>query len=99
MLKIRWDALNGISLPEGTVERWARLAVEDFLKNGDMEISVGSTVLINAFRILIKKGQLRPDQVQFIVEDEVLPVDENGRFHRWPMGFADIINRQLLELL
>ena len=99
MLIITYDSINGKVVSDGFIKSWADDVVEAYKKVISMNITVGSSVMIDATRILIMKGKLDYKEVIYRFKGLDLKVDKNGRLPVWPEGFCDIYDNILEELL
>jgi predicted ATPase len=94
---------NGLCLPDGQVSSW----VNSFLRtcSEDCVLVIGSVILLNEFRIRVRRGEIPHNNLVLChtnYEGEVLNklyVNKYGHLDMWPNGFADIIEKQLMELI
>lgn len=99
MLTITYDPTNGKVVSDGLIKDWADKVVEDYKKLIDMNITVGSGVMIDATRVLIMKGKLNYKEMVYRFRGLDLGVDKNGRLPVWPEGFCSVYDDILEELL
>jgi hypothetical protein len=59
---------------------------------------VSNSLVIDHFRLAIKKQQIKHTDISFLFNDEILPPTEEGRLNRWPQGFCDYQARVLAGL-
>jgi len=57
-------------------------------------VNVSTAMVVDAIRLEVKKGNLKPEEVQFfngeIGDDiEAIRVDKYGNLDEWPKGFCD----------
>jgi hypothetical protein len=98
MLTIHWDPMDGESPPEGRVRERARQILK-VSQEGDAEVRIGNTLLINEFRLFLKNEELGVKDVVFMYGQRQLQHYQNGRFSDWPSGFCDLMDEQLEQLL
>jgi hypothetical protein len=97
MIRIRYDALDGVAVRDGDVNQFV-----DDINWGleqNIEISVSTENVINEVRARIKEGMIPYINVVFLFDQKILLVDKNGRLDWWPNGFCDTIEKQLMRLL
>lgn len=64
----------------------------------NMVVSVGTGLVIDAVRVLIKTRKIASEHVQFKYKDTIINVDEYGRCYPWPEGFNDTMEQLLMQL-
>lgn len=100
MITVHYNSNGGFSFPDGKCESWVNKQIEnDLLSAGDTYVSVGTSLLIDCFRVAICEGKLDPKNIQFMFRGDVLVHDDDGRINDWPHGFADVGDRILERLL
>ena len=83
MKKVIYDPINGVPIPDGECWRMALGLPE--------ECCVSTTNVINAVNCAVNEGELKPKDVCFEFEGEILEYDEETvLLSRWPKGFDDI---------
>ena len=94
-IEIRYDPDNGLVFPDNKVESF----VNNFnILGRDIYVCVGSALIIDYFRLAVKKGKISCNDIVFLFNDEVLPINKDGRLPRWPIGFCDHLMDVLSEL-
>lgn len=88
-----WD--DNVSLPDSKVNEWAKSVV----KNGVELVKVGTATMVNALRLEVFRGNLKPVDLEFHFRGHVIKSDKDGRLDNWPDGFGDVWDKQLEELL
>jgi hypothetical protein len=100
MITVDYKSDGGFSFPDGKCESWVNKQIKnDSLGTGDTYVSVGTSLLIDCFRVAIFEGRLHPKNIQFIFKGDVLFHDNEGRIADWPNGFADVGDHILERLL
>lgn len=98
MLTIHYDPLHGHVVPDNLAISHASGVVVAYQQGKLTDYTVGSDVLIQAFRLLVTKNEIEHTNIVFAFDDEVLTVDKGGRLDRWPNGFCDQIMNILAQL-
>jgi len=99
-LTVEYDSEDGYLFPDGWAEAWVTKTVMNFLRGRkDQHLKVSSELLIDYFRLKLAKGIIRPDQIQFKFNDEILKTNKYGTLERWPKGFCDQAMNICEELL
>lgn len=93
-LKIIYDPDKGIGYPDGHCKNAAHSM--SILRG---EHTIGSQLLFDHIRLLVKKGVLPVDELEVWFGDIKICVDKNGRIAHWPKGFCDYFANTLNELL
>jgi hypothetical protein len=99
MLTIIYDPTSGKVVPDDFIQGWADDVVKVYKEVTDMHITVGSSVMIDATRVLIRKGKLDYKETIYQFKGLELGVDKNGRLPVWPGGFCDVYDDILEELV
>ena len=73
--------------------------LEDRGKIHDNSYVVANFIVIDAFRVLIKRKVIDPSEIQFGYEDKKFFADKDGRIADWPNGFGDEQSNLLMELM
>ena len=61
--------------------------------------TASNAVLIDAYRVLVYRGDIPCDEIQFLYDGKYIRIDSNARFERLPEGFRDVQSKFLEELL
>lgn len=96
MLKVEYDANNGISIPDGKVVK----TVHDWIAVGhDLAVSTSSMLVIEALRLAIKNKTIAVNAIEISFEGKVLKHNSLGQIETWPVGFCDLHDRLLEKLI
>ena len=98
MIFAHWDPEHGIALPDNAVDAWAQSLLTLHQESGEVVVEIGSETLVDALRLLVCRGQVKPEDLAFICNGEILTVNEGGRLPVWPKGFCDKTISQVVEL-
>lgn len=63
------------------------------------EIRISQAMILDAFRVLIKRGFVDHKNVKVKFERRIITVHENGRLADWPVGLCDFTENYLMELI
>lgn len=63
------------------------------------EIKFSQAMILDAFRVLIKRGVVDHSLVTFKFQGQLMRSDSDARFNHWPRGFCDLTEDYLLEIL
>jgi hypothetical protein len=99
MLTITYDSINGKVISDGLIKDWADTVVRAYKEVVNMNIAVGSSVMIDATRVLVIKGKLDYKETVYRFKGLDLKVNKHGRLPVWPEGFCDVYDNILEELL
>jgi len=99
MLKIEYDPRNGKVVPDAFVKSWADDVVKAYEEVLSMHVTVGSSLMIDATRVLIMKGKIDCKEIVYQFENLDLEVGKDGRLPIWPEGFCDVYDNILEELI
>lgn len=91
VMRIGYDSHNGLVFPEAVVEENLRKIIA-----AGRFFSVGSTLEVTYIRLMVKRGEL--SNVRFVVNDQEIMVDVDGNLKSSPPGFADTLDKWLMEL-
>lgn len=65
----------------------------------DIYIETGQELMIEAFRVLVKRGVISHENICFLFKDKMILIDKNGRCDNCPVGFCDTRDKFTEELL
>lgn len=100
MLTIKYDAVNGVAVPDGQAEQYAREVVT--LHNSsprDETVTVSNGLVVDAFRLMVSRKVIHHTEIQFMYNDQVIAVDERGHLKLWPAGFCDYFRSFVVEIM
>ena len=72
---------------------------KNVIPNEDITVDVGQQTIITEFRIAVKQNLIDANHIKFKFEDQLITIHDNGRLEDWPIGFCDILDKQLDILL
>jgi hypothetical protein len=104
MLVIRYDSVYGHTVPDGLVEEYVNGACAVQTSQEDIILTIGSSVLLDAFRLSVKEGRLFHTNVSFEFQHSqqiTLTIQHNtrGDLQEWPKGFCDTYDKILERLV
>ena len=101
VFRIKYDPINGFVTPDANIEECIKNYITTFEVSSEYTytISVGSELLIDAFRVAIREDKVSHEVVEFEFEDQILKPDSNARLDHWPRGFGDIHSNFFRRLL
>ena len=102
-LVVRWS-LDAIAVLDPAVVEHVNWLIESFLaaKTAGLpfpEVLCAQETIVNELRLRIRRGELPPDSVVFIFEDQELHPNYAGRLPTFPHGFCDLMSNQLAGLI
>lgn len=103
MIIVEYNPTSDYVVPDAEVEKYVD-DVLNYYKNTNptvfgLKITVGSEIIIQAFRVAIKEGRISHNDIVFEYNGERLPPDSYGRLCKWPKGFCSISLEFLSRLL
>ena len=101
MITLTYDPYHNPAVPDGMAEYMAEgLIAMDHAQCPDHNLCVtmGNGLVIDALRVLVKKGQFPSDQLKIEYQGTIINVDDNGRMDSWPNGFHDYTEKLLCQL-
>jgi len=100
MLTVEYDSMNGIVCSDGMVEHQTNAELQIFRSwKKDREIMTTNFLMVTYLRVLVSRGDIKPDEIRFKFGDDIITCDKNGRLSHWPKGFCDMWDNYLDELL
>jgi len=99
MLKVKYCEDNAYCVPDKKVDKFVKDIIDRYNTFDCDFIAVSSELIISRFRLAIKEGDIKSDDIVFITEYdiEIIP-NSNGSLPVWPAGFCDT-NDNLLDKL
>lgn len=85
---------TGDAIGDHQSENFVRHLVENKIP---ARVSTQNTFL--AARAMIARGDISNEDICFLFQGELLPLDIDGCMERWPRGFCDMEESWLMELL
>lgn len=97
-LKIIWDGFNGRTIPEGRIVTMMQELVNELKETG--EIRIDQAVLIDMFRLAVKRGMLKHEDVLFVFDYTESKINNKGHI-TWPQNAAglSLMEDQCMELM
>lgn len=90
---------DGICVPDvktmETAESFVQRANEADVMH---EIKFSQAMILDAFRVLIKRGVVDHSLVTFKFQGQLIRANSSGRLSHWPRGFCDRTDDYLMEL-
>lgn len=105
MLTIVYDPDKGLPIPDGLCDAEARSLAELARKSGYLpylevlNVPRSTENIFYALRVMVKRGDLAPAEIQFKFKDQFISIDGNGRCDPWPEGFCEFDQKQMEQLL
>ena len=98
MITVTYDPYHNPAVPDGHAMMMAETIIN--IENGqdpafNNKVTVGTGLVIDALRLLVKQGKMPADQLRFKYNDTIITVDGDGRCDKWPSGFNDTLLRLL----
>lgn len=99
MIKIIYDPIQGMCVPDGKAEAYAN----NLVSYGEAEIRVSTGLVIDYLRVAVCEGRLSLDGIEISFQHidgrlEKLNLSKEGRIHPWPRGFNDYVESALCRL-
>jgi hypothetical protein len=89
--------------PDARLVEFAEAIIEDYKEFCPAPAifvkTISSQLMIDAFRLCVKRGLIDPKDFRFKFQGELLEVNENGKLPVWPPGFGDAYSKLLRELM
>lgn len=63
------------------------------------ETRISQAMILDAFRVLIKRGAVDHKNVKIKFENKIMSVCERANLSDWPRGFCDYTENYLMELI
>lgn len=101
MLKITYDPNNGVAVPDGKTAEWTDAIIAKWIEDGkpETDITIGSSMIVDQFRVRVVRGVLDASELVFLFEHWGIYVYGSGRCTDWPRGFCDYTDALLWEIL
>lgn len=64
-----------------------------------LDIKVSSEITILAFRVLVRDGFIKHDELVFLFKGQKIQVDSKGELEKYPNGFCDTFSSLLFRLI
>lgn len=91
-----YDPIKGIPTPDGL----ASVVVEGYINSSKNYTIVTSTSLVvDCFRLAVSDGRIQHDEIVFFHKDIEVTISERGLIESAPVGFCDLHERYIMQLL
>ncbi len=92
---------NGNVVSDANLEAWAKQTIKDHKKFGTIDVTVGTSIMVDMLRALIVRKKVHYSEINFFNSKKGIPITTNefGRLSSWPKGFCDKEEALLFELL
>lgn len=95
MLTVIYDSINGTAVTDGNAEAY----VNNVLKAGVEQVTVGTAIVVDTFRVMVVRKVISPAGIQFKYGDQLMVINSEGMLDAFPKGFCDQFEKLALELL
>lgn len=99
MLNVIFDPIGGVCVPDSMLLDYAEEVISSYMHGGNNTITVGSSLIIDAMRVVLLRWRLSKDSVCFHFNGEKIYIKDNGRLSHYPEGFCDAQRKLIVELL
>lgn len=90
MLIITYDSENGRVVQDAKVESYCTSLIECTEQTDvENEVIVGSSIIIDQFRVLVKEGKIKYKNIIFRFNDVDIRINVHGDLENYPRGFCD----------
>jgi hypothetical protein len=90
---------DGLCVPDAKTMQIAKSFVAAANDTSSHTILFSQAMLLDAFRVLIKRGDVDPTRVVIRFENNAMYCNRDGHVSDWPRGFCDHTENYLMELL
>lgn len=104
MFIIIYDKYAGVVYPDGVIQQEVAKDISTYANcktlhtEVDYIVTVGSEIMIDAYRVAIVKGDISHEDVQVRYEDTLYQFDKNARM-KWPAGMGDLHSNLLRTII
>lgn len=96
---LTYDPIHGEPMADGLAGGFVETVVTSVNNSyKDHHIVTASTLVVDYFRLAVKKKELTPNTIEVTFKGQTIPMFENGRFEKLPVGFCDIGCDILMQL-
>jgi hypothetical protein len=99
LLTVVFDGDNGVVVPDNRVASHVNKILDRFQLVDRLSCFVGNGELVNEFRVRVRRGELKHEEIVFEFKGETIKVDERANLDRWPKGMCDMVGKQLVEIM
>lgn len=97
-ITVIYDPDEGDCVPDALALNYAQKVAENS-KIEKQTTRVGSEIIIQAFRVLVKRGDICLHQIDFFYGDVLISCGVNNTLSSWPTGFCDYSDNLISEIL
>lgn len=91
-----YDPIKGDATPDGL----AKVVVDGYINSTKNYTIVTSTSLVvDCFRIAVSEGRISHDEIAFFHKDIEVTISERGLINSAPVGFCDLHEKYIMQLL
>lgn len=91
---------DGELVPDVKALEYAQSFVERANEPNQMhEVKFAQAIVLDAIRVLIKRGVIDKSLVSFKYQNQMMYPDSGGRLDAWPRGFCDHTEDFLMEMM
>lgn len=99
MLNVIFDPISGTCVPDAMLLEYAEEVVSSYMHGGNNTITVGSSLIIDAIRVIFVRWRLSNNDVCFHYNNEKIFMKDSGKLSHYPEGFCDAQRKIIVELL
>lgn len=97
-IMVIYDPNKGVVKRDGELKSYVKEII-DVAKTKNVTVHCANELLIEAFRVAVKKGEIDPKEIVFFFNGEVININKGGNLSEYPKGFLDTHMGFLFELL
>jgi hypothetical protein len=94
MITVTYDPLHSVSVPDGL----SMAVAESIVKDGN-DVTIGTGLVIDAIRVLVKTGKISHSIIHFKYKDTYIAIDKYAKLSSHPIGFNDTMDGYMDQLL
>ena len=98
MIKLIYDAHNGMTLPDGKIKEWVHKYIDEN-QNIDVTLTIGQGFILNEFRLAVKQNKLDHNKITIHFGRWTIRVDKYGTLEYWPKGLDDYYDTLLNDMV
>lgn len=90
---------EGMAFSDFNLLEEAEVVVNAYHEGRIQEVSVSTTNIIEAIRVLVCRGEIEHDEVVVHFKEDIIELNDKIEFSHYPVGFMDWEQRFLCEII
>jgi hypothetical protein len=96
-MQIVWDVDKAQPFADCQIMDAVKEGIGRFLAGDELYqvCPISQNMMLDAFRVCVKEGLIKKDQIIFLIDGKVIRIDQNGNLEHYPACLDEAMNLQM----